>query len=247
MLKSERQERIIQTLSTDGKVVASKIAVELGVSEDTVRRDLLELDQKGLLKRVYGGALPVARPVVDYLERENKNLELKQRMAVKGLDLLKQGQLVVIDGSSSNLVFARCIPADLQLTVITNSCQIAQVCYDKDMEVLLIGGTLLRETMTIVGDVAVEQAGLYHPDLCFMGVYGLHPEYGFTIPYQREVGVKRRLIERSSKVISFVDPVKFNTVSRYQVCGIEAFTTLITDDSALGALQEYRHRGLECI
>lgn len=248
MLKEERQDSILQKLSTVGKVVASKLAVELNVSEDTIRRDLLELDQKGLLKRVYGGALPVARPVVNYLDRENRNLEMKQRMAGKALGLLQKDQLIAVDGSSANLVFVRNIPNDLKLTLITNSYQIAQACFEKNIDVTLIGGTLLRETMTIVGDVAAQQARCYHPDLCFMGVYGIHPEYGLTIPYHEEVSVKRELIQASSKVISFVNPVKFNTVSKFHVCGIEAFTTLITDDEVTGeTLFAYRNRGLECV
>lgn len=248
MLKEERQDSILRKLATAGKVVASKLAVEMNVSEDTIRRDLLELDQRSLLKRVYGGALPVARPVVNYLDRENRNIEMKQRMAQKALGLISPDQLIAVDGSSANLVFIRSIPNDLRLTVITNSYQIAQACSGTSMEVTLIGGNLLKETMTIVGDVAAEQARHYHPELCFMGVYGIHPEYGLTIPYQAEVSVKRELIQASSKVVSFVNPVKFNTVSKYHVCGIEAFTTLITDDDVSNeTLTAYRNRGLICI
>lgn len=248
MLKEERQDKVLQKLSSEGKVIASKLALELGVSEDTVRRDLLELDQKGMLKRVYGGALPVARPVIDYLERENRDIERKQRMAQKALKFLESDQMIAVDGSSANLIFVRSIPDDLPLTLITNSYHIAQACSSKSIEVILIGGHLLRETMTIVGDVAADQASLYHPDICFVGTYGIHPEYGLTIPYQVEVGVKRMLIQASSKVISFINPEKFNTVSKYHVCGIEAFTTLITDDKvSKETLSEYRRRGLECI
>lgn len=248
MLKEERQKEILEKLLTDGKVIASKLAPELEVSEDTVRRDLLELDQKGQLKRVYGGALPVARPVVDYLERENRDVERKQRMAKKALGLVERGQFLAVDGSSANLVFVRMLPDDFPLTLITNSCQIARACAGKAVEIILIGGRLLRNTMTIVGDVAAGQAALYHPDICFVGTYAIHPEYGLTIPYQEEVGVKRNLIHASGRVISFINPEKFNTVSRYHICGIEAFTTLITDERVSEeTLSEYRRRGLECI
>lgn len=75
--------------------------------------------------------------------------------------------------------------------------------------------------MTTVGEVAAAQAAAYHPDLCFMGVYAIHPEYGMTIPYPEEVSIKRQLIHSSSRVIALVNPIKLNTVSRYQVCGIE--------------------------
>lgn len=248
MLKDERQALVLQKLAADGKVIASKLALELSVSEDTVRRDLLELDQKGMLKRVYGGALPVARPVIDYLERENQDVDRKQRIVRKALGFLEKDQLVAVDGSSTNLVFVKNIPDDLQLTLITNSYQIAQACYGKSIEIILIGGHLFRRTMTIIGDVAAAQAAEYHPDICFVGTYGIHPEYGLTIPYHEEVSVKRMFIQAASKVMSFVEPEKFNTVSKYHVCGIEAFTTLISDDEVSGeTLTEYRRRGLECI
>lgn len=248
MLKEERQDKVLKRLSEEGKVVASKLAQEMNVSEDTVRRDLLELDQKGMLKRVYGGALPIARPVVDYLERENRDLDRKQRMAKKALGFLEKDQLIAVDGSSANLVFVRSIPDDLPITIVTNSYHIARACNGKAIDIILIGGHLLQKTMTIVGDVAAAQAILYHPDICFIGTYGIHPEYGLTIPYQEEVSVKRNLVQGAGRVVSFVNPEKFNTVSRYHVCGIEAFTTLITEDYvSKETLSEYRKRGLECI
>lgn len=249
MFKKERQDEILYHLARDGKVIASRLAVLMDVSEDTIRRDLLELDQRGLLKRVFGGALPLDRPVMDYLDRENKDVEMKYRLASKALGFLKENQLIAIDGSSTNLQFARCIPGDLKLTVITNSFPIVQVCGSKtNIEVIMIGGQLFRKSMISVGDAAAQQARGYFPELCFMGVYGFHPEYGLTIPHHEEVSIKRQLIESSSKVLSFVAPNKLNTVSNYRVCGIEAFTTLITDDDVPeAALKAYRDRGLDCI
>ena len=96
------------------------------------------------------------------------------------------------------------------------------------------------------GDKAAAQAAAYHPDLCFMGVYAIHPEYGMTIPYPEEVSIKRQLIRSSSRVIALVNPIKLNTVSRYQVCGIEDFTTLITDGNVPQEMaSRYKNRGLD--
>lgn len=247
MLKEERQALILNKLNVSGKVVVSKLAIELNVSEDTIRRDLLDLDQKGQVKRVFGGALPLEQPVVNYFDRETTEIELKQRLAEKALGFLEQGQLVAIDGSSTNLQLAKIIPGSLRLTVLTNSYSIAHALSMKEQtEVILLGGRLLKESLMSVGETAVAQAGLYHPDLCFVGVYAIHPEYGMTIPYPEETGLKRRLIENSNKVISLVSPRKLNTVSRYQVCGIEAFTTLITDGDVPEEIAgDYRAKGLD--
>ena len=187
MLKEERQALILNKLHSSGKVVVSRLAVELNVSEDTIRRDLLDLDQKGQVKRVFGGAIPMERPVINFFDRETTDVELKQRLALKALDFLEKDQLVAIDGSSTNLQFAKNIPNGLKLTVLTNSYSIAHACSMKDqVDIIVLGGRLLKESMTNVGETAASQAALYHPDLCFMGVYAIHPEYGMTIPYPDE-------------------------------------------------------------
>ena len=206
-------------------------AADLKVSEDTVRRDLLDLDQKGLLKRVFGGAIPLERPVIGFFDREEADVELKQKLAERALGFLEPDQLVAIDGSSTNLQFAKNIPSDMKLTILTNSYSIAHVCSMKEqVKVIVLGGDLLKDSMTTVGETAAAQAAAYHPDLCFMGVYAVHPEYGMTIPYPEEVSIKSQLIRSSRRVIALVDPVKLNTVSRYHVCGIEAFTALLQTD-----------------
>ena len=130
MLKEERQAVILNQLHTSGKVVVSRLAVEFNVSEDTVRRDLLDLDQKGQLKRVFGGAIPLERPVINFFDRETADVELKQRLAQKALSFLEPDQLVAIDGSSTNLQLAKNIPSNLKITVLTNSYSIAHAWAD---------------------------------------------------------------------------------------------------------------------
>ena len=116
MLKEERQALILNKLHTSGKVVVSQLAADLKVSEDTVRRDLLDLDQKGLLKRVFGGAIPLERPVIGFFDREEADVELKQKLAERALGFLEPDQLVAIDGSSTNLQFAKNIPSDMTVS-----------------------------------------------------------------------------------------------------------------------------------
>ena len=184
MLKEERQNWILNKLHTSGKVVVSHLAGELKVSEDTIRRDLLDLDQKGQLKRVFGGAIPLEKPVINFFDRETADVALKQQLSIRALEFLEPDQLVAIDGSSTNLQFAKNIPDNLKLTVLTNSYSIAHVCSLKEqIQVIILGGNLLKDSMTTVGEVTAAQAAGYHPDLCFMGVYAIHPEYGMTIPY----------------------------------------------------------------
>ena len=128
MLKEERQNWILNKLHTSGKVVVSHLAGELKVSEDTIRRDLLDLDQKGQLKRVFGGAIPLEKPVINFFDRETADVALKQQLSIRALEFLESDQLVAIDGSSTNLQFAKNIPDNLKLTILTNSYSIAHVC-----------------------------------------------------------------------------------------------------------------------
>ena len=100
MLKEERQTWILNKLHSSGKVVVSHLAGELKVSEDTIRRDLLDLDQKGQLKRVFGGAIPLEKPVINFFDRETADVALKQQLAMRALEFLEPDQLVAIDGSS---------------------------------------------------------------------------------------------------------------------------------------------------
>lgn len=159
MLKEERQNWILNKLHTSGKVVVSHLAGELKVSEDTIRRDLLDLDQKGQLKRVFGGAIPLEKPVINFFDRETADVALKQQLSMRALEFLEPDQLVAIDGSSTNLQFAKNIPDNLKLTILTNSYSIAHVCSLKEqIRVIILGGDLLKDSMTTVGEVAAAQA-----------------------------------------------------------------------------------------
>ena len=96
MLKEERQNWILNKLHTSGKVVVSHLAGELKVSEDTIRRDLLDLDQKGQLKRVFGGAIPLEKPVINFFDRETADIALKQQLSIRALEFLESDQLCSI-------------------------------------------------------------------------------------------------------------------------------------------------------
>lgn len=249
MLKKERQDLILMKLNNKGKVVVGELAVDLGVSEDTIRRDLTEMDNRLLLKKVFGGALLLNRYALNYTERENFEPELKYELALKGVNLLKNGQLVAIDGSTTNLQLARAIPVNLKLTVITNSLSIAgELCNHKNIEVVMIGGNLFRKIMTNVGDSAVQQLKEYYPDICFMGAYAIHPLMGVTSPYEKEISVKRQFIKSSGRVVTLIIPNKFNVIMPYKVCDMKDITTIITDKRvSSGILEEYEKIGIECI
>ena len=167
-------------------------------------------------------------------------MELKQRLSSKALDFLEKDQLVAIDGSSTNLQFAKSIPNNLKLTVLTNSYSIAHACSMKEqVDVIVLGGTLLKESMTNVGEIAASQAALYHPDQRLTAP---------KAPAHRRQRQSAKAVPEFVHYHRFEHPLKLNTVSRYHVCGIEAFTTLITDSDVSGEMAvDYRNKGLDFI
>ena len=125
LLSAERRQAILAALARDGKVVAARLVAELGVSEDTIRRDLRELAAQGLVQRVHGGALaPAPQPGSFAHRRETWNAE-KAALAEAAVGLLAGARVVLLDGSTTNLELARRLPAGQSLTVLTNSPPIA--------------------------------------------------------------------------------------------------------------------------
>src|SRR5947199_1567191 len=120
MLAAERRDLLLGRLRADGKLVAKDVAAELGVSEDSVRRDLRELAAAGLCQRVYGGALPVSPAIADYATRTAVNVSSKERVAARAAALVRPGCTVIIDGGTTALAVAKSLPPDLDATVVTH-------------------------------------------------------------------------------------------------------------------------------
>ncbi|MER2142034.1 MAG: DeoR family transcriptional regulator, partial [Priestia megaterium] len=110
MLKQERRKQIMNLLEKEGRIVATTLSQTLNVSEDTIRRDLLEMDALGLLQRVHGGALPRSTSAVDYKERKRELMDVKHSLAVAALPLIKDGQVLLMDGSTTNIQLVKAFP-----------------------------------------------------------------------------------------------------------------------------------------
>src|SRR5215468_6071629 len=125
MLAAQRRDYLLEALRRDGKVVAKDVAADLGLSEDSVRRDLRELAAEGLCQRVYGGALPVSPAMADYAGRAAVSVRGKQQVAAVAAGLIHPGSTVIIDGGTTALALVRTLPPSLTCTVITHSPTVA--------------------------------------------------------------------------------------------------------------------------
>ena len=251
MLSAERKQAILERAGQEGRVVASELSREFGVSEDTIRRDLRELAADGLLHRVHGGALPLPRPPVSlsYASRAAQAPEAKAAIARAAARLVRPGQLVAIDGGTTPLEVAQHLPVELRLTVVTHSLPVlSALALRPNIEVIAVGGTVLGEALVTVGSVAVDAYRSMRPDVCFFGVAGIDVEAGVTALNLEEALVKRAMIERAAQVVAVAAADKLGTAGAFTVAPVSRVTHLVTDHSAPAeVLERFRAAGLEVI
>ena len=248
MLKEERQQIILQILNDEHKVIASDLSKRLSVSEDTIRRDLKELDNQDLIKRVHSGALRVGPPVVDFSIRQNVFNDIKIALAQKAMNFIEEDMVLLIDGGTTNLHFVNQLPPTVKLTVITNSPPISiALANHKNVEVIMIGGTLFKQSMVNLGIDTVEMLNTMRADLYIMGVYKIDPFIGISVPSLSEALVKRKMASISTEVLGMVTTDKLDTISNHIVCPAKDLTYLITKNVNSDIKKLYRSQGITVI
>ena len=247
MLTAERRQAILGRLEREGKVVASELVEALGVSEDTVRRDLRELAAGGLVQRVHGGALPPAPAGGSFAQRLEVATEAKVHLAEAALPLLDGADVVVLDGGTTALELARRLPHDRTCTVLTNAPPVAAaLAQHPRAEVVLIGGRLLKDAQVTVGATAIDALRQVRADACVLGVCSLHPELGVTTTDHDEAHVKRAMVAASAEVIALATADKLRTASPWIVAPLGDVTHLVTDAPAT-LTDDYADAGISVV
>jgi DeoR/GlpR family transcriptional regulator of sugar metabolism len=246
MLTSERKTFILHRLRRDGRIVAKDTAHELGLSEDTLRRDLRELAAEGLLQRVHGGALPASPATVTLADRWAVAPNSKAAVARTAARLVQPGQVVIIDGGTTAAQMARLLSRDLVATVVTHSPSVAVELADHDkIDVEIIGGRLFKHSMVAMGAAAAEYMAGLHADIFFMGVTGIHPEMGLTTGNAEEAVIKRMLSRQAAETVVFASREKLGAASSFRVLPVTAVDALVVEtDIPAELLEPYRKRGL---
>ncbi|MEV0954638.1 DeoR/GlpR family DNA-binding transcription regulator [Streptomyces sp. NPDC049951] len=249
MLAAERRDHLLGLLAREGKVVAKNVAADLGISEDSVRRDLRDLAAEGLCHRVYGGALPVSPAVADYATRTSVTPDGKRKVATRAAALVRPGSALILDGGTTALAVARTLPPELACTVITHSPTIAAAMIEHPMaEVFLLGGRIFKHSAVACGAAAVEAAQNVSADICLLGVTGVHPEAGLTTGDTEEAAMKRALAARAADTYILASSEKIGTASRFRVLPWEDISGLITDaDPGHPVAEQLMARGVEIL
>lgn len=245
-LREERHQYILELLGSEGRVLAADLSNRYGVSEDTIRRDLRELASSGKIKRVHGGALPRRGEAVPFVSRQKIDMESKIGIARVAAEMIRDGQVVLIDGGTTNLRIASCLSRERSATIITNSPPLALALAEHPkVSVVLLGGNFLKGERVTTGMETIRRVESIRADLCFLGMCSLHPEIGITVGDQEEAYVKQAMIEASTEVVGLISLGKMGTSLPYLVGAASRLTRLITDASEEEVLNAYRSQGIE--
>lgn len=223
--------------------------MQLGLSEDTIRRDLRELASEGLLQRVHGGALPASRAIADFAGRQALATEEKVAIGRAAAQLVQSGQVVFVDGGTTTVQLARHLDPQLRATVVTHSPSIAvELVAHAHVEVVLIGGRLFKHSVVSVGATAVESVARIHADTYFMGVTGVHPKAGLSTGDMEEASIKRALMSAAAETVVLASPEKLGVASPWVIAPTtEASTLILSAETPKAIMNVYRKLGLKVV
>ena len=227
-----RKQVILDQLSRDGRVLTNELKTQFGISEDTIRRDLREMAKAGLLTRVHGGALPVAPARNRFSNQEVQSSTSQIELAKTAARLLENNQVIFFDGGTTTLEISKNLNPALRATVLTISPQIAIVlCSYYNLEVILLGGQMNAQSLTVQGSAVIKQIEEIRADVCLLGVCSLHPKIGLTALDYEESFTKKSMVQASADTIAVVSADKFGTVVPYTVCTLKEISHLVTEKS----------------
>ncbi|MBB3934575.1 DeoR/GlpR family DNA-binding transcription regulator [Aureimonas phyllosphaerae] len=230
MLTSERKALILKTVRRDGRLVAKEFSRQLGLSEDTIRRDLREMAGEGLLQRVHGGALPASPATAEYGVRQTIETDAKARLGAAAARLVRPGQVVFLDGGTTNVQLARQLPPDLEATVVTHSPSVAvELARHPRIEVELIGGRLFKHSVVAMGAACIETLGRIRADLFVMGATGVHAQAGASTGQAEEAALKRFIVRQSAETIVLATRDKLGAASPFGIVPLAEISSIIVE------------------
>ena len=237
---ARRAEMILRELLRTGGVSVDAMATELGVSAATVRRDLMSLEQQGLLRRNHGGAAPVEpalyepfRHVSSFSEQEQQRTAEKRRIGLAAAELIRDGDTIALGAGTTTTQIARSIRHRRNLTVLTNAVNIAmELSHREDIRVHVTGGELSGAWFALVGAGAQERANEMFVDKTFIGVDGIHHEQGLTTNYPEQAAIHRTLLRQARQRIVVADHRKIGVAATARIWQPADIDIFITDKRA---------------
>ncbi|MCM4169063.1 HTH-type transcriptional repressor GlcR [Arenibacter antarcticus] len=249
MLKAERQQIILNEVRRHNRVLLPDMADLVNVSVDTVRRDIKELHRDKKLQKVHGGAISLGFHNYHFQVNEIYSKDKKSGIAEKAITLLRDGQVILFTGGTTNMELARLLPVNLKLTCFTPSLPVAnQLLTKPNVEIIFIGGQISKDAQITIGGSAINMLSEISVDLCFLGSHSIDLTHGLTEFDWEIVQLKKAMIKASRRVVVPVISEKLNTIQRYKICDIDDVDTLITELNPQNSLLDfYQNKGFNIL
>ena len=231
MLKRERQEYIFRKLNLHNRVLSNDLSLEMGVSEDTIRRDLNELAELGKLMKVHGGALSRSFHS-SFLRADTDIYQLNEKriIAAKVLPHIKDGMFILTTGGTTVIEMARMLPENLNATFITASIPAAyEYSHHPNIELIFIGGKVSKNSQISIGGEVISSIREVYADLCILGVNAIDVNKGVTDNDWDVVQIKKAMMGSSKKTMVLSISEKVNTCQRLKICSIEDIDCIVTE------------------
>lgn len=251
MLAIERRNDILERLQEEKRVVVSELSVAYNVSEETIRRDLEKLENDGLVVKSYGGAVLKEQSFFDlpFNIRKKQRVAEKQKIARLITDMVRDGEAIMLDASSTDVYIARALKEKKKLTVITNSVEVIVELFDvPEWTVISTGGVSREKSFALVGPRTDEVISSYHVDKAIISCKGVDLENGFTDSDEQDANSKRRMLYSAKERILAVDHSKLGNAAFTKVAEWADITKFVTDkepeEKWLQILKRYR---IDCV
>ena len=251
MLAIERRNAILAKLNAQGKVIVTDLSREFDVTEETIRRDLEKLDNEGLAKKTYGGAVSNQNLNIDlpYNVRKRANVELKQKIAEKIAEMIHDGDYIMLDASSTAIYVTKYIADRKNITLITNSVEVMLELADKsDWNILSTGGSLKKGALSLVGASAERMIRGFHVDLAICSSKGIDLNIGVTDSNEKDSEIKRAIFGAANRKILAVDSTKFDKISFVRVCDMADIDVVVTDSQPTERwIEHFKDKNVELV
>ncbi len=226
-----RRTRIIELLERDGSVRVEDLAAKFQVSLVTIRKDLTELESRGLLERTHGGAIFThkSRFNPSFLEKVKLQPDEKNAIAQAALEFVREGDAIILDAGSTTLALAKAMKNQFRsLYVLTNSVAIALELVGTPWEIVLLGGQVRHHSLALIGPSTVALLETYHVDKAFLGTTGVSLDRGYTTPNPLEAQTKRAMLLAARERIVLADASKLGHATLTSFARVNEIDLLIT-------------------
>ena len=251
---TQRSQDILQEILCAGQVSVHRLSKKLKVSPSTVRRELRDLEQQGLLRRTHGGAVSVEpalyepfRHVSSFGEQDRQSAAEKRLIGVSAAQIIVDGEIISIGAGTTTTQVARSIRHRKGITIVTNAVNVAmELSHRSDLKVFVSGGFLSGEWFALVGQVAIQSVGEMFVDKVFIGVDGIHADHGLTTNYPDQAAIHRQMMRQARQKIVVADHSKLGVTGTALICLATEIDLLITDRGATdAALAPFSKNGIE--